>query len=54
MTFSCKHQQQIQAMEKFGGTSKLADAIKESSIFDYEDVTLEKHSIDKTIRLKIN
>ena len=51
-TLSRKHQQQIQATEKTGGTTKLADTTKKSSIIDHEDVTLEKHSIDKNNEIK--
>ena len=39
-------------MEKFGGTTKLADTTKESIIFDHEAVTLEKYSINKDNEIK--
>ena len=45
--FPSKHQKQVQAMKKPGETTKLPDTTKESNVFNHEDVTLEKHLIDK-------
>ena len=46
-TLPRKHQQQIKATKKSGGTTKLADTTKETSFIGHEDMTLEKRSIDK-------